>query len=565
MKRLNTFYVLPAIALLLFGAVLGVQFDSYVTEDDAVNQFEKLKRAFAIINSRYVERLETDEVAEEGVKGMLNSLDPHSSYIPSERVKETRDRYEGSFGGVGIMFQPASSQEDTARVISPVADGPSEKVGIMAGDRIVEIEDSSAVGLSANEIQDRLKGRIGTEVSLTVYRPLSDKRLTFTIERAEIPLYSILSSYMIDDRTGYVEISRFAMSTYDEFMKEVKTLKGKGMERLVLDLRSNPGGVMKSAVKIADEMLGRAGIEIVKTRGRSSEMNRTLRSQSGGAVADEPIIVLVNGQSASASEILSGALQDHDRALLVGRRTFGKALVQKQFELTDGSLLQMTVGRYYTPVGRLIQTPYEKGNREEYLKNKSDSWRNAVYNVREYRDSIPDSLTFKTEHGRTVFGGGGILPDYVVAPDTTSLTAFVRNGQLDALFAQQWFSKHEKELRSAWRDREDEFLSTYQVPEKAVSAFWDFVQEEDVLTLTTNADSVDAKKRVYPKAKADEARDLVRSRLKGYLANDLYGTGAGQPVLNQTDPAVTKAMSLWATSQELAGFHATSSSSMKEQ
>jgi carboxyl-terminal processing protease len=559
MKRLNKYHVLPAIALLLFGAVLGVQFDSYVTDDDALQQFEKLKRAFAIINGRYVEQVSAGNVAEEGVKGMLNSLDPHSSYIPPERVEDTRDRYKGSFGGIGILFEPAGSETDTARVISPVADGPSEKVGIMAGDRIVEIEDSSAVGLSANEIQDRLKGKIGTKVSLTVYRPLSDKRLTFTITRDEIPLYSINSSYMIDDQTGYVEIGRFAMSTYDEFLKKVEELKGQGMERLILDLRSNPGGVMKSAVQIADEMLARAGITIVQTKGRSSAMNQTLRSQSGGALSGQPVIVLVNGQSASASEILAGALQDHDRALIVGRRTFGKALVQKQFELNDGSLLQMTVGRYYTPAGRLIQTPYEKGNRKEYYEDKSADWRDAVYNVRKYKDSIPDSLTYTTEHGRTVFGGGGILPDYIVQPDTTSLATFIRGSQLDAIFAQQWFSKHEQQLRSTWQKREEEFRTSYQVPEKAVSDFWDYAQDEGVLTLTTTPDSVDTSERVYLKARAEEAHDLVRSRVKGRLANELYGTGAGQPILNQTDPAVQEAMSLWPSSQELAGFHSAAS------
>jgi carboxyl-terminal processing protease len=517
MKRLNKYHIVPAIALLLFGVVLGVQFDSYVTSDDALKQFEKMKRAFAIINGRYVEPVEAGNVAEEGVKGM----------------------------------------EDTARVISPVAGGPSEKVGIMAGDRIVEIEDSSAIGLSANGIQDRLKGKIGTEVTLTVYRPLSDKRLTFTIERDEIPLYSINSSYMIDDQTGYIEIGRFAMSTYDEFMKKVDELNGKGMERLVLDLRNNPGGVMKSAVQIADELLGRP-VTIVETKGRSSEMNRTLRSQKGGELSSQPVIVLVNGQSASASEILSGALQDHDRALLVGRRTFGKALVQKQFELNDGSLLQMTVGRYYTPAGRLIQTPYEKGNRQAYLENKSDSWRQAVFNVREYKDSIPDSLKYETEHGRTVFGGGGIMPDYVVSPDTTSLGTFIRSNLVDALFARHWFSKHEQELRSTWQKREDEFLSSYQLPDEAVSEFWSYAQDENAFTLTTNPDSVDTSEQVFAKESAQKLDDLVRSRVKGRLANELYGTGVGQPILNQTDPAVQKAMSLWPSSKELAGFHAAS-------
>lgn len=551
MTYLKKRHILPAIVLLLFGVLLGTQIDTYLSTDDALEQFEKLKRAFVVINGNYVEELDAESVAEEGVKGMVNNLDPHSSYIPKEQVKDTRDRYKGSFGGIGILFEP---RDDTARVVSPVADGPSEKAGIMAGDRIVEIEGSDATGLSANEIQDRLKGKIGTEVTLTVYRPLSDKRLTFTIERDEIPLYSINSSYMIDDETGYVEIGRFAMSTHEEFMEKVNRLKSEGMERLVLDLRNNPGGVMQSAVKIADEMLG-AGMTLVRTKGRSSEMNQRYPAQGGGALEQQPVIVLVNGRSASASEILAGALQDHDRALLVGRRTFGKALVQKQFELNDGSLLQMTVGRYYTPVGRLIQTPYEKGKQREYYEDKSASLEDAIYNIETYKDSIADSLKYETDHGRTVFGGGGILPDYVVEPDTTSLGSIVRMSGLDAIFARKWFSEHEQELRSTWRDRKDEFLTSYTASDEAVAGFWDYAQEEDVLTLTSDPEEINPKERVYDQAKADELQDLVRSRIKGRLANELYGTGSGQPILGETDPVIQRAMSLWPSSQELAGYH----------
>ena len=557
MTRLSKYHILPAVALLLFGAVLGVQFDSYVSTDDALDQFEKMKRAFAIISGRYVEPVDSKEMAEAGVKGMLESLDPHSSYIPADQVRDTRDRYEGSFGGIGIRFEPAGEPSDTARVISPIAGGPSETVGVMAGDRIVEIEDSTAIGLSGNEIQNRLKGKIGTDVTLTVYRPLADKRLTFTIERGEIPLYSVNSSYMVDEQTGYIEIGRFAMSTHEEFLEKVDRLKGQGMERLVLDLRDNPGGVMQSAVKIADELLG-AGMTIVRTKGRSAEMNTRYRGQGGGALENQPVIVLMNRRSASASEILSGALQDHDRALLVGRRTFGKALVQKQFELNDGSLMQMTVGRYYTPVGRLIQTPYEKGNRQAYYEEKSSSFRDAVYNVEKYKDTIPDSLRYETDHGRTVFGGGGILPDHVVAPDTTSLSTFIRGSQVDALFARQWFSTHEKDLRSTWQEREEEFLASYQTPSAAVDSFWAYAQREDLLTLSSNPDEVDPTERIFSRSEAQSVRDMVRTRLKGRLANVMYGTGTGQPVLNQTDPIFQRAMSLWPSSKDLAGYHASS-------
>jgi carboxyl-terminal processing protease len=362
---------------------------------------------------------------------------------------------------------------------------------------------------------------------------------------------------MVDEQTGYIEIGRFAMSTHEEFLEKVDRLKGQGMERLVIDLRDNPGGVMQSAVKIADELLG-AGMTIVRTKGRSAEMNTRYRGQGGGALENQPVIVLMNRRSASASEILSGALQDHDRALLVGRRTFGKALVQKQFELNDGSLMQMTVGRYYTPVGRLIQTPYEKGNRQAYYEEKSSSFRDAVYNVEKYKDTIPDSLRYETDHGRTVFGGGGILPDYVVAPDTTSLSTFIRGSQVDALFARQWFSTHEKDLRSTWQEREEEFLASYQTPSAAVDSFWAYAQREDLLTLSSNPDEVDPTERIFSRSEAQSVRDMVRTRLKGRLANVMYGTGTGQPVLNQTDPIFQRAMSLWPSSKDLAGYHASS-------
>ncbi|MFP4227623.1 MAG: S41 family peptidase [Salinivenus sp.] len=561
MKRLTKTYLLPAIALILFGAVLGVQLDSYTSDDDALDQFKKIRDAFVTIDKYYVDSVKTERLTEAGVKGMLEELDPHSSYIPANQVRDVQDQYEGSFGGIGILFEPA----DTARVISPVADGPSEKEGIMAGDRIVEIEDSSAVGLSANEIQEQLKGETGTEVTLTVYRPVSDERLTFTVERGEIPLRSITSSYMVDDKTGYIGLERFAMSTHDEFMEKADTLKEQGMERLVLDLRGNPGGVMQSAIKIADELLGEQGMTIVETRGRQPAMNDSYDAEEGGALDEEPVIVLVDAQSASASEILSGALQDHDRALLVGQRTFGKGLIQKQFDLADGSLMQMTVGRYYTPTGRLIQTPYESGDREDYRKLKQKSMQQALFNVQEYRDSIPDSLTYETDHGRKVFGGGGVLPDYIVEPDTTSLTNFIQSSALDQVFARKWFIENETELRGDWRDREAEFRSSFEVPDEAVDEFWEYAEEEDVLSLTTDADSADASEQVYLRSTAEDARDVVANRMKGHVAGELYGRGADRPILNETDPAFKRAMSLWSSSQELAAYHSSSSGSSSDE
>lgn len=548
--------VFIALVFTLLGTLLGTQLHAALSPDDAVEQFKKMKEAFLLISGKYVHQVRAKRIAEGGVTGMLDRLDPHSSYIPPEEVTRQQDRMRGTFGGVGIRYDILN---DTARVVSPIEGGPSEEAGIMTGDRIVEIADSTAIGLSEQGIRNRLTGRKGTDVTFTVYRPLSGERLTFTITRGEIPLYSIHSSYMVDDRTGYLEIGRFAKSTPDEFVRSVNDLKQKGMERLVIDLRGNTGGALQSAVAVADEMLGTPGQTIVSMKGRTARARQTWRTQAGGILANAPVTLLVDGNTASASEILAGALQDHDRALLVGRRTFGKGLVQEPFSLTDGSILNLTVGAYYTPVGRFIQTPYEEGKQNAYYQKKIANRRDAIYHVREYRERIPDSLTYRTEHGRTVFGGGGILPDYVVQPDTASLSGFLQRRELDrifAFFAGEWFSQHAQELRNSWQHRSDAFLSSYHVPEAAVDAFWTYAENKEVLTLSRTADAAHPGRQLYPKAEAESSSEVVKTHIKGQLANVLFGTGHGQPALNRVDPTVQKALSLWPSSRKLADYHA---------
>ncbi len=559
MKRLSKYHILPAVLLIAFGAVLGVQLDTYLSEDDLGSQLDKMRRALVVIDKKYVEPLQVASVAEEGVRGMVNSLDPHSTYIPADQADDVKDSYQGSFGGIGIVFEVP---EDTARVISPVAGGPSEEVGVMAGDRIVGIEDTSAIGLSSNEIQNRLKGEIDTEVRMTVYRPTMDERLTFTITREKIETQSVRSPHMVDERTGYINITRFTMKTHDEFREAANELLDKGMERLVLDLRGNPGGVMRSSWQIANEMLGQ-GMTIVETKGRSERMNREIPAKPGGLLREQPLIVLVDRGSASASEILSGALQDHDRAFIVGRRTFGKGLIQKQFDLGDKSVLQMTVGRYYTPVGRLIQSPYERGNREGYYERKFSTITQATYHLNEYRESIPDSLAYQTDHGRTVFGGGGILPDYVVQPDTTALTHLVRSG-LDYAFARKWFTTHETDLRSTWQERPEEFRTSFETSDEMIASFWSFAEEKGI-TITEDPDSVNTAEQIYSQATAQEERDFVALRVKGYLARLLYGQGVARPILNQADPIFQEAMTLWPSSRELAAYHSRGTTSTVNQ
>jgi len=550
MMRLKKTYILPAIAILLLGAVLGVQLESALSDEDTYSQLRKLEKAFVIINRQYVDPVKSGMVAEQGIKGMLKELDPHSSYISAEEVKEVQESYRGSFGGIGIWFEIVN---DTAQVVSPITDGPSEKVGVMSGDRIVAIEDSNAVGLSSEGIQNRLKGPIGTDVQMTVKRPGMNKRMTFTITRDEIPLYSIDGAYMIDNQTGYIKINRFAMTTHEEFLDSLRVLKSKGMEQLVLDLRNNPGGVMKSAIKIADELLA-SGHTIVKTRGRDQNMNNQFGASSGDTFESQPVIVLVNGNSASASEIVSGALQDEDRALIVGQRTFGKALIQKQFELTDGSMLQMTVGRYYTPVGRLIQTPYKDGNLEDYYDKKFSDYDEATFDPSKYKDSIPDSLKYTTDHGRTVFGGGGILPDYVVKPDTTGLIRAVVGNGLDRLFVRDWFTHHEQRLRDTWTNRRQEFIDAYAVDDQTLNAFWSFAEEKGI-TLTSDPAKVSVKDGVFLQAEAANEKARLKTYLKARIAGRLYGGRASIPILNQVDPDLREALTLWDRAQELAAYH----------
>ncbi len=551
MQYFKVRFLVPALALLLIGTALGMKIDSAITDRDTYDQLQKLENAFIVINQRYVDEVSAGQLAEDAIAGMLDGLDPHSTYISAEQIREVREGYRGSFGGIGIWFE---MREDTARVVSPISDGPSEQVGVMPGDRIVAIEDSSAVGISTSEIQQRLKGEIGTEVEVTMLRPATERRVDFVIERDEIPLYSIENAQMVDEETGYIKISRFAMTTYDEFMEAMRELKGQGMERLVLDLRRNPGGVMEAAVKIADEFLDE-GQAIVRTKGRSEQLNQEIRATGGDSFEEQPVIVLVDQFSASASEILAGALQDHDRALIVGQRTFGKGLVQNQFPLPDESVLQMTVARYYTPAGRLIQTPYESGDQEDYYERKFASFEESVFDLSEYTEQIADSLRYETDHGRIVFGGGGILPDFVIQPDTAGLVPNVRRGGLDLTFARQWFGRNEQELRARWGERPvGEFADEFDVSNEMWNAFWEHAEEQG-LSLTTRRSAVAPEDGIFAEEDAVASRSKLETFLTFRLAQVLYGTRAAAPIGLEIDNDLAQALSLWERASTLAAYH----------
>ena len=542
MKRSTKLLVFPALLLFIVGTLLGVKLESAMSGTDTIEQLRKLEEAFLIVSKRYVEDVDTDQLAESAIEGMLEDLDPHSSYISAQELKELQETYQGSFGGIGIWYEMV---DDTARVITTIEGGPSEEAGLRAGDRIIAVNDTTAVGLSTTGIQKRLKGPIGTEVDVTVQRLGAPDPLEVTITRDRIPLYSVTGGYMIDDKTGYVRVTRFAKTTHREFLNKLDTLRTQGMERLVMD----------AAVQMVDELLD-DGRTIVYMKGRAVD-EQTFRSDHPGVFETNPVVVLVNARSASASEIVAGALQDHDRALIVGQRTFGKGLVQNQFPLPDGSMLQMTTARYYTPAGRLIQTPYENGDQESYYEEKFSDYQETLFHPRDYKESVPDSLKYTTEHGRVVFGGGGIMPDYVIPPDTMMAPTLqaTLNGALLPAF-RDWFARHEQEWRDTWGKRQQDFLNTFAISEAQWDEFWQIAQEQHDFTLADDADDADPEDGVLPRADVQAHRAHVELYLKAALARQLFGSEASLPLFNQIDPTIQEALTLWNRAAELAEYYA---------
>lgn len=542
----RTRYIIPITLLLLAGGLLGASFSRYFS--DITEDLRKLEEAFLMINRRYVDHVEPNRAAEDAIEGMLKSLDPHSSYIDASAFKEVAESFQGSFGGIGIWFQIPDG--DTARVVSPIENGPSEKAGIRAGDRIIAVNDTSVVGVGEDEVKRRLKGPIGTQVEVTIRRLGIRQPFTVPLTRDLIPLYSITSSYMVDEITGYIRISRFAQSTYAEFIQALDELQGQGMERLLLDLRDNGGGILQSAVAIVDEML--AGNEyIVSTIGRNVP-SEVFVAQRTGRFETQPIIVLVNGNSISASEIVAGALQDHDRALLVGQRTFGKGLVQNQFPLPDGSYLQITTARYYTPSGRLIQTPYEEGDREGYFEAKLDGLIKAQQDPEKYAESIPDSLKFTTTHGRTIFGGGGIMPDHFVEGDSLRprILRALYGGALFETF-RLWFENNEQALRTTWEDRADDFLNDFTFSTAQWDALW--ISGASSQVPVTFVDAVPSTEELqFTYGELNENSETLRLYFKALLSRQLYGARIATPLFHAIDETFQESLLLWTEAEKLA-------------
>lgn len=404
--------------------VLGIVIGNYIsTKKFTLDKDRKINAVLNLIQSEYVDSIDVKDLVEQAIPAIIGNLDPHSYYIPASDIRAENEKLDGSLSGIGVSF---FMMNDTANVDQVIPNGPAEKVGMLAGDRIISVNGESIVGgtLTAEGIRSKIRGEKGTKVRIGVKRNTSKKMLTFTITRDDIPMNTIDVSYMLDDKTGYIKIAQFGKNTYDEFFAALSKLKKDGASRYIVDLRGNPGGYMEMAILMVNEFLEQGEL-IVYTKGRKEREDIQVWSDDQGSFHDAQVAVLIDEYSASASEIMAGALQDNDRGLVVGRRSFGKGLVQKQIYLPDSSAIRLTIARYYTPSHRCIQKDYTLGDEDDYSKELYDRYTHGeLYSADSIK--VDKSKIFRTANGRIVYGGGGIVPDIFVPNDTTGITTYYR-------------------------------------------------------------------------------------------------------------------------------------------
>lgn len=404
--------------------VLGIVIGNYIsTKKFTLDKDRKINAVLNLIQSEYVDSIDVKDLVEQAIPAIIGNLDPHSYYIPASDIRAENEKLDGSMSGIGVSF---FMMNDTANVDQVIPNGPAEKVGMLAGDRIISVNGESIVGgtLTAEGIRSKIRGEKGTKVKIGVKRNSSKKTLTFTITRDDIPMNTIDVSYMLDDKTGYIKIAQFGKNTYDEFFAALSKLKKDGASRYIVDLRGNPGGYMEMAILMVNEFLEQGEL-IVYTKGRKEREDIQVWSDDQGSFHDAQVAVLIDEYSASASEIMAGALQDNDRGLVVGRRSFGKGLVQKQIYLPDSSAIRLTIARYYTPSHRCIQKDYTLGDEDDYSKELYDRYSHGeLYSADSIK--VDKSKIFRTANGRIVYGGGGIAPDIFVPNDTTGITTYYR-------------------------------------------------------------------------------------------------------------------------------------------
>jgi len=524
-KRFSVYIpVLLAIALAL-GIVIGNRFSRNVGRVAASSQAtgsNKLDAIIDLIQNAYVDSISTDTLIEKTIPQLLKNLDPHTSYIPAKELQGVEEEMRGDFGGIGVQF---SIQNDTVMVVDVISGGPSSKLGILPGDRIVTVNDTllATKGLKNEKVLSKLRGEKGTKVKVGIKRKGIKGLISYDITRGEIPIYSVDVSYMIDETTGYIKVSRFGEKTYEEFMAGMEKLQQKGMKTVLVDLRGNPGGYLNAVIKMLNEFLYKGEL-IVFTKG-NSQAKKSYQADNRGTFRDLGIVVLVDDFSASASEIFAGAIQDNDRGWIVGRRTFGKGLVQEQMGFSDGSAIRLTVARYYTPSGRCIQKPYDKGT-DEYFKDIMDR---AIHGEFQKADSIKysDTVTYRTLAGRIVHGGGGIMPDLFVPADTSGYSTYyskITQKGLVYQFALDYADSNRKELSK---------MSTSE-------EFDAYFRKTDIL----NAFVAFAAKKGVPANHADlkTSGKVIDSQCKAYIARNIIGEKGFYPIIQNIDKNLLEAI-----------------------
>ncbi|QGY44337.1 PDZ domain-containing protein [Maribellus comscasis] len=484
----------------------------------------KITTILDLIDQGYVDSVNTSSIVEETIPEILKNLDPHTTYIPARNMQEVQEEMQGNFSGIGVQF---SIQEDTVRVIEVISGGPSSKVGILPGDRIVRVNDSTIAGndVANQTVLNLLRGEKNSKVDVGIIRKGYNEELDFEIIRGDIPIFSIDVSYMIDEQTGFMKISRFAETTYDEYMGGMEKLSDEGAKKVIIDLRQNTGGSLVSVLRMVDELLQK-GEPILYTEG-DHQPRKTYNASAKATWKDMKIYVLIDEFSASASEIFAGAMQDNDRGIVIGRRSFGKGLVQEQIPLMDGSALRLTVARFYTPSGRCIQSPYDDGN-EEYYNNIYKRFHSMEQLV---ADSVhfADSLKYTTKSGRIVYGGGGIMPDFFVPADTAGNSDYFNKIYRKGLiytYAYRYADQNRKTL-TQFTDA-DEF-DTYLDDHNVLNDFVGYATEQGV---KRDSDGL------------EESGFIIKTQLKAYIARNIIGEEGFYPIIKQIDKTLLRAIEI---------------------
>ncbi len=513
---------------LLFSAILSTSTAFGQVDAAKIATTQKFDEVLTYVNQLYLDDVDDEQLTDVAIVSLLEKLDPHSTYISKEEVDEANQQIDGNFVGIGIRFQIL---KDTLIVVATIPGGPSERLGLLPGDKIVVIDDENVagIGLKNKEVRDRLLGDKGTKVTVKVKRKTKNEPLDFVITRDVIPLHSVDAHYMITPETGYIKLNSFSRSTRSEVQEALIALKDQGMKNLVFDLQNNGGGLLYAAKFLADEFLSDEKL-IVYSEGRA-QPRVDLNAGKKGLWESGRLIMLTNEYSASASEILSGAIQDWDRGLIVGRRSYGKGLVQRPIDLTDGSQIRLTIARYYTPSGRWIQKPYD--DLEAYRNDLSDRYENGEFNSADSID-FPDSLKFETlVNKRTVYGGGGIMPDYFVPIDTTGITDYyteLTSGGHLTKFSSTYVNDNREDLLADYPGFSD-FKESFEVSDDLLGELVDFAMEED-------------KELELDDSQLEESRFLLSLRLKAYIAQNLWGFSEFYQVYNDSNEILQKAIEI---------------------